>query len=132
MDGIQAIYGAETVECAISCTPAGGTLPFIEHFSISLTNLYSGLFRIVDARISALLAGGQFYPAWKAGRVFIAAGETFSAAFYQSIPDLPAVTGDNIFTLSAQDTTPSPYNQPPYPPSGDTDSQICMVQGFAP
>jgi hypothetical protein len=34
--------------------------------------------------------------------------------------------------LSAMDVTPSPYNQPPYPPSGDTCTQTNVVNAHAP
>jgi hypothetical protein len=37
-----------------------------------------------------------------------------------TIPASGAVIGANTFTLHAQDVTPSPFNQPPYPPAGDT------------
>ena len=32
----------------------------------------------------------------------------------------------------AEDVTPPPYNQPPYPPEGDSDSDSCVVTGVAP
>ena len=32
----------------------------------------------------------------------------------------------------AKDVTPAPYNQPPYPPEGDVDSDRCTVTGVAP
>lgn len=45
---------------------------------------------------------------------------------------LPVVIGDNHVTLVAEDVTPAPYNQPPYPPAGDTDTGRCKVTAFAP
>ena len=40
--------------------------------------------------------------------------------------------GQNSFTLQVVDVTPSPYNQPPYPPSGGTGRDACTVVGIAP
>jgi len=42
------------------------------------------------------------------------------------------VIGVNSFTLVAEDVTPAPYNQPPYPASGDGDMESCLVTGIAP
>ena len=36
------------------------------------------------------------------------------------------------FQLLGADTTPAPYNQPPYPAAGDTASALCTVTGVAP
>jgi hypothetical protein len=35
--------------------------------------------------------------------------------------------GLNEFRLFAADVTPAPYNQPPYPPAGDTDTDGCTI-----
>jgi hypothetical protein len=40
--------------------------------------------------------------------------------------------GENLWRFYAEDITQSPYNQPPYPPSGDTDTDVCTVEGVAP
>ncbi len=42
------------------------------------------------------------------------------------------LTGDNRFVLIAEDVTPAPYNQPPYPPAGDSAADACTVTGTAP
>lgn len=62
----------------------------------------------------------------------VAAGGSFASAWNQSIPALGTVIGDNLFALAAEDVTPAPWNQPPYPPSGDTAAASCMVTGVAP
>jgi hypothetical protein len=54
------------------------------------------------------------------------------AAWNQNLPALSSLVGDNTFELVAEDVTPSPYNQPPYPPAGDTDTDICTATGIAP
>jgi hypothetical protein len=55
-----------------------------------------------------------------------------STNWNQSIPALATLIGTNMFTLSAADVTPAPYNQPPYPASGDVASDVCSVVGIAP
>jgi hypothetical protein len=64
--------------------------------------------------------------------VTLGAGESYTRSFNQVLPNLGAVTGANTFTLVAEDTTPAPYNQPPYAPSGDTDRSVCTVVGVSP
>ena len=34
--------------------------------------------------------------------------------------------------MTVADVTPPPYNLPPYPPAGDTDTAGCTVTGAAP
>ncbi len=48
------------------------------------------------------------------------------------IPALGSVIGVNLFELVGEDVTPAPFNQPPYPPAGDTATASCMVTGVAP
>jgi hypothetical protein len=40
--------------------------------------------------------------------------------------------GVSTFTLTGVDVTPAPYNQPPYTPSGDSDSAGCTITASAP
>ncbi len=78
------------------------------------------------------VAIGGFYSNWKAGHTVLDAAETMDITWNQVIPALQPVLGDNLFTLVAEDITPAPYNQPPYPPSGDTATDGAMVTGFVP
>ncbi len=57
---------------------------------------------------------------------------SFISSWNQNIPAMASVIGNNVFTLAAEDVTPAPYNQPPYPPAGDTDTAFCTVTGIAP
>ena len=84
------------------------------------------------AHMDATLAGGSFFPNWRAGYANLSAGESLVTSWMQTIPALGAVIGDNIFTIVAQDVTPAPFNQPPYPAAGDTASDACTVTGMAP
>ncbi len=118
-----------TVSCSMSATPSSGTLPFTSAFSLTLTNDYSGQIRKVAAKINVTLASGTSFPSWRAGFTNIAAAGAFNTAFTVNFPALGSLAGNNIFALVAEDVTPSPFNQPPYPPAGDTCSSSATVVG---
>jgi hypothetical protein len=121
-----------TVSCSYTCTPSIGTVPFASQMTTALTNVYTGQTRRLAARIDVVFAGGQFISNWRSGYSNVAVGESQTTSWNQSIPALASVIGDNVFSLLAQDVTPAPYNQPPYPPAGDTDTSDCTVTGVAP
>ena len=99
---------------------------------MTLTNLCTGQDRIVAGRICVCIASGNCYPNWRRGYTRLDPGESFVAQWPQLIPATESVIGNNIFILSAQDVTPAPYNQPPYPPSGDTCCVTNTVAASAP
>ncbi len=125
-------YPWKSVSAQLLCLPASGTVPFIAQIGLRLTNTYYGFTRKVGAKIDVLTAGGTSIPNWKTGWLNLASGASFTTSIIQTIPAHPTVIGTNTFTLIAEDVTPPPYNQPPYPPSGDTDSSDCTVTGIAP
>ncbi len=118
-----------TVSCSFGATPATGTLPFTAAFSGALTNNYAGQIRRVAARIDITLANGTGFPSWRAGYTNIDAAGSFGIAFGVTLPALGSLVGSNVFELVAVDVTPSPFNQPPYPPAGDTCSGLATVVG---
>ena len=121
-----------TISAEFSCSPGNGTLPFTTLMTVTLFNQNSEHSRRIASRIDVTLAAGSFFPAWRAGYTNVTAGGSFVISWPQSIPTLGAVIGINLFELVAEDVTPAPYNQPPYPPAGDTDSAACTVTGMAP
>ncbi len=121
-----------TLDAALTCQPAIGTLPFSTRMTVWMTNLYQGQSRRISGRVNITRADGVHYANWRAGWTNVAAGATFSTSWQQAIPALGSLVGDNVFTLQAEDTTPAPYNLPPYPPAGDTDSVTVTVQGLLP
>jgi len=121
-----------TVGALYTCTPSSGTVPFNTVMSVTLANLYTGQTRQIAGRVDANLANGSSVSNWRSGYTNIAAGESYEAAWGQSIPALGSVIGDNTFTVTAFDITPPPYNQSPYPPEGDTDTDSCTVTAAAP
>ncbi len=121
-----------TVTALLLASPVEGVLPFSSRFTVALTNNYFGLARRLQYQVDITLAGGQYYPSWRNGWQNVQPGETFSRNWWQTIPAMGTLVGVNDFRLTARDVTPSPWNQPPYPPAGDTDTASCTVTGVAP
>ena len=121
-----------TISATLGCVPASGTLPFQTLMTVELENVYTGITRRIAGRINVKLASGQGYASWRAGYTNVGPGDTFTTSWFQTIPALGTLVGDNRFSLEAEDVTPPPYNQPPYPPSGDTARSGCTVTGVAP
>ncbi len=121
-----------TVTGQLDMTPSVGMLPFGTRISTTLTNNYTDQSRRMAARIDVTLAGGNFFPNWRAGWTNIAAGLNYTASWMQTIPAYSTLNGENRFTLHTWDVTPTPYNQPPYPAAGNSDSDTRVVVGIAP
>jgi hypothetical protein len=108
-----------------------GTLPFTLRFDVGLSNP-SPWFRRLSGRMDVDLAEGGYFSNWRRGYTSTSPFEQVTLTWTQHIPALPAVVGGNTFHLLGADTTPAPYNQPPYPAAGDTASALCTVTGVAP
>jgi hypothetical protein len=120
----------ETMMAWISCDPTSGVLPFSTHMEVYLRNLYAGPVRRYAARIDIALGGGGSFSNWRSGYMNIQAGDYFDTVWNQNLPHAAGLHGSNVFRLLAEDVTPSPYNQPPYLPSGDTAMASCTVEGL--
>jgi hypothetical protein len=125
-------YPWQSVSSQLACMPTSGTLPFQAMFGIRLSNNFIESERLIAAQIDVDLASGLQIPSWKSGNVTIGPDNSFISAFNSIIPMRHQVVGENTFTLVAEDVTPAPYNQPPYPPSGDNDTAGCTVTGVMP
>jgi hypothetical protein len=124
---------ASTIAATLNCVPTVGTVPFNCTFSAMLTSMeQSRPATRAAARIDVLLANGTGISNWRRGYTNLQPTASFGMSWQQTIPALASVVGENMFTLRLLDVTPAPYNQPPYPPSGDTDWDACSVQGIAP
>jgi len=121
-----------TVGASFSCLPGSGTLPFTTRMELVLENLFDGEERSVAASIDMTLAGGGLFENWRGGWTSLGAGAVFRMAWPQHIPLLGALAGDNRFDLAVEDVTPAPFNQPPWPPAGDTATDGCTVTGIMP
>ncbi len=132
LDGSLGTAPVATVETAIACVPAGGTVPFGVAMTVSLTNRSKDFSRRVAGRLNVNFAGGSAVSNWRSGFTNVSPLETYVSNWTVVIPALGSVIGDNLFQLSAEDVTPAPWNQPPYPPAGDTATDVCTVTGIAP
>jgi len=121
----------DTVATTLGCVPDSGTLPFASQFWVQLENLTTEN-RRAAARIDAQIASGGVFGNWRAGWTNLDPGEVFTTYWNQNFPALGSLVGHNVFTLVCEDVTPSPYNQPPYAPAGDTDSASCTVTAASP
>jgi hypothetical protein len=118
----------ETIEVSLDAIPASGVLPFSTHFWVQLSNLTTQS-RRAAARIDVQVAGGSSYSNWRSGWTNLGSGAIYTTDWGQNIPALSSLVGNNLFTLVGEDVTPSPYNQPPYYASGDTDIDVATVTG---
>ena len=87
---------------------------------------------LIGNTVSVLLGNGETVSNWRRGYANITPGSGSVTSWSQSIPALGSLVGINLFSLWAEDVTPAPYNQPPYPPAGDADTGSCTVSGVAP
>jgi len=116
----------------LNCSPDSGVLPFATNFMAVLGSNYMSQPRRLAAYIDVTLANGTYYGSYRKGFTNVWPGECFARSWNQVFPAFGTLVGDNVFTLHMQDVTPPPYNQPPYSPSGGTDTDSCTITGIAP
>ncbi len=121
----------ETVAVNLGCLPTSGELPFNVTIQAALSNI-TGFNRTVAGRIRVDLASGGSITNYRTGFTNVAPFSSFTTSWVQNLPALFALEGTNVFTLTAEDVTAAPYNQPPYPASGDSDIDTCAVLGIVP
>jgi hypothetical protein len=121
-----------TISSEITCHPIAGILPFDATVSVGVSNLSKDHVRTASARVDLTLAGGQVYSRWRTGYTNIQPEASFNALITISIPQDAMTVGQNRFRLVVEDTTHAPYNQPPYPTAGDTDTDLCTITGSLP
>ena len=130
--GSFSVSSPGTVGCFISLVPPAGVVPFTTQIAVNLDNLYVGQTRRMAAHLDVTLANGGYFPNWRAGYTNILAGEGYFTVWIQGVPALGTLIGDNLILLAVEDVTPAPYNQPPYPPAGDTCSSQQILTASAP
>ncbi len=124
--------GMVTVSASLGCWPVSGTLPLTGTMHVTMASGSDDQTRRVAGRIDVDLAGGGHFASWRAGWTNLSPGEVFSTSWVQPFPALGSLVGLNSFRLLAEDVTPAPYNQPPYPGAGASDTAVCTIEGFAP
>ncbi len=122
-------------DCDYTVLPSAGTVPFPVMHRITLTNTLTGgqvYTRRVAARLKVTIGNGTSYNPWRTGFTNIQPGSFYFTQFPVNFPAAVTVLGNNTFTMDTMDVTPSPYNQPPYPPSGQTCQKVNVVVANAP
>jgi hypothetical protein len=117
-----------SVATEIWVRPDSGVLPFSARASATISNKL-GVERTVAGTISVTLANGTTYRGLQPGVVVLGPYESHVTAWNQQFPASERFLGLNIFELEATDITPAPYNQAPYPASGDIDRDLATVAG---
>jgi len=122
---------SKTISGDYTVSPISGTLPFPATHQVVLRSTLHGsaavLTRRASVSIDAHLGGGAHFSNWRAGYTNLSPNEVLFNNWTLDFPASPSVVGANIFSFQLMDTTPAPYNQPPYPPSGDTVTRSRMV-----
>jgi hypothetical protein len=121
-----------TVSGSLNCNPVSGTLPFQTNMSLTLHNSYLNQARRGAVSIAVTLGNGTWFPNWRTGYTNLERGASRVLLWQTTIPDYPPLGGENTFQLLVEDVTPAPYNQPPYPPAGDTCTDLAVVTGISP
>jgi len=121
----------ETISVALDAVPDAGTVPFTSQFTATISNLTSET-RRAAGRIDLVIGNGSSYGNWRSGYTNLSSGEVFTQVWNQVFPGAQAVVGSNVFTIIGVDVTPPPYNQPPYNPDGDTDTDVLTVTATSP
>jgi beta propeller repeat protein len=116
----------------LDCSPTSGLLPFDTQFTVTLINDYPEMARRLDYQLNVTLASGTSYTNYRRGYQNVWPGEPRVKSWTQTFPAYGTLVGDNEFLLTVTDVTPAPFNQPPYPQAGDTDTDSCTVTGVAP
>lgn len=114
----------------LTCIPAVGILPFRAWFSAGLRNNTTEN-RRVAATIDITTGDGSLISNWRSGYTNLSSEESVLFQWSLIIPRIASLEGDNLFTMTSEDVTPAPYNQPPNAPSGDTWSDTCTIQALA-
>jgi len=122
---------SKSIHATLSCTPSTGTLPFTNRLCIGLENSVDGIRREYYT-LDWTFGNGTLLENYRSGWNKLAPYESSYWCWNEYLFAGPNFVGTNEFSLFVQDLTEAPYNQPPYPPEGETDTASCIVTGFAP
>lgn len=123
---------AQVISVSLNCVPDSGTLIFQTMMTLELTNLCVSQFRRVAGRLDVEMADGSVLTYWRHGWMNLPAGVSYARTWPLLLPPNPSMVGDNRFTLFGEDVTSTPYNQPPYWPSGETQTDFCTITAALP
>lgn len=123
---------AQVISVSLACVPSSGTLVFQTMLSLELTNLCVSQFRRIAAHLDVVKADGSVLTYWRHGWMNLPAGVSYARTWPLLLPPRQSMVGDNRFILAGEDVTPPPYNQPPYWPAGETQTDDCIVTAYLP
>lgn len=115
------------ISSRLYCYPTWGTVPLTSSFSLRLWHDHEGQTRTIAGHIDLTLGNGQFLPNFRAGYTNVHYGNPRVVIWWLNLPAIYPMLGTNLFEFVGQDVTPAPWNQPPYAPSGDTDTDFCEI-----
>jgi len=125
-----------TIGAKIDIEPRSGALPFATTITATLLNK-TDYFRTIRGQLNINQASGNVISNFRSGYTTVPGSDaggygSYSTSWNQTIPAVGSLVGDNTFEFAAADITAAPYNQPPYPASGDTSVEFCTVVGKVP
>jgi hypothetical protein len=125
------LVGYDTLLTGLDCYPRTITLPGSAQMSAGVTNVsYSR--REIAARLNAKLPDGTVVENLGFSHRVFEAGETYQKFWVKHFPNIDRLDGIVTFQLYALDVTPAPWNQPPYPPSGQMDTSELPIRIIVP
>ena len=78
------------------------------------------------------LPDGTTWPGWRSGFYNMPGTGREYVSWSVQVPALPSLLGPLGLDLTVADITPSPWNQPPYAPSGHTATANCTTDVIPP
>jgi hypothetical protein len=127
---------SRTISGDNTVSPLSGTLPFETSHQVYLRNMLHGRDALYTRRASVAIdveiGNGAWFSNWRAGFTNLSPNEVLFRNWTVGFPAGPTLAGTNSFYFQVMDTTPAPYNQPPYPPSGDTATRVRSVTAALP
>ena len=122
---------SRTISGDYTVSPLAGTLPFETNHQVYLRNMLHGTgaphTRTASVAIDVEIGSGAYFSNWRAGHTNLSPNETLFRNWPVAFPASPTLAGANNFHFRVVDTTPAPYNHPPYPPSGDSVTRVRSV-----
>jgi len=120
-----------TVGGEIAGDPASGFLPFSSNICLDLDNK-TDYHRRISYRVERRLADGSYDPNYRSGWNNVEPDGSHERCWDEFFPAEVGMVGTSTYHIYLADVTPAPYNQPPFPSSGDTATASCTIVGKKP